>query len=430
MADREKKKKSGFSFRKLIYNDKYLIVISVILAVIFWVITSMNLSPETTKAISIPVAVDFSDTAAEQLGLKCFSDETVDVEVTISCKKYLAKDITADDINISLQSNAVTSSGNYDVPIKVDTNGNADFTVVSYYPTVYKGYFDFEDEKSMDVDIQYPEGDFIEDGYVMGQPMLSDSTVTVRGPRSYVSQVTSVSATVNIENKLKETTSMDLVLGAFDSNGSKVNYITVETGGEGFSVTIPVLKEMVLDVGVSFSGKPGKLDTGNFDISYSVDRVNAGVLEDANIEKAVVGSIDFSKLRVGDNEFTFNVESLEGFVILDNIKEIDVTVTVPSDYTEKTVSVNTGNVKVINVPDGYGTSVTGLSTGEVTVIGTEEELEKISSGEINLVVDLSNTDKDKISEGTSSYAVTSSVNNSDTCWIYGDCTANVRISKE
>ena len=47
MADIKKKHK--FSFRKLVYNDRYLIACSIIAAVVIWVVTSMNLSPETTK---------------------------------------------------------------------------------------------------------------------------------------------------------------------------------------------------------------------------------------------------------------------------------------------------------------------------------------------------------------------------------------------
>lgn len=47
-----KEKNGKFSIRKLIYNDKYLIIISIILAVIIWIVTSMNLSPETSKTIN------------------------------------------------------------------------------------------------------------------------------------------------------------------------------------------------------------------------------------------------------------------------------------------------------------------------------------------------------------------------------------------
>lgn len=427
MPKKEKKSRKNFSLRKLIYNDKYLIIISVVLAVVIWVATSINLSPETSKTINVALAADFSDSAAEQLGLKCYGEEQIDVEVTISCKKYMAKDITADDLNLYLQTNTVTSSGTFDVPIRVETDENADFTVTSYYPTVYRAYFDVEDKKTMDVDIKYSTDDFVEDGYTMGEPMLSESTVTVSGPRSYVSQVASVCATVNIEKKLRTTTSMDLVATALDSNGSSVNYITIETGGENLTITIPILKEMQLDVAANFTGKPSKINLSDFDISYSVNRVNAGVLDESDITNAVIGSIDFSRINTGENTFKFNVESLDGFVILDNINEIDVTVSVPSQYTEKTVAVSRDNIKIINAPDGYTAQINSLSTDEVTVIGTEENLDKISTANVSFVVDLSGVSSDDISKGSFTSKLTPGLTNSDTCWIYGNYTANVSL---
>ena len=47
MANTDNKNNKKFSLRKLIYNDKYLIVFSIITAVIVWISTSMSLSPET-----------------------------------------------------------------------------------------------------------------------------------------------------------------------------------------------------------------------------------------------------------------------------------------------------------------------------------------------------------------------------------------------
>lgn len=424
------KGKSSFSIRKLIYNDKYLIIISVVLAIVIWIVTSMNLSPETTKTISVPVSVDLTGTAAEQLGIKCFGEESVDVDVTITCKKYLAKDITADNLNVYLQTNTVTSNGNYDVPITVEArDNNSDFKITSYYPTVYRAYFDVEAERVMDIDIKYTKEDFIEEGYTMGIPMLSESSVTVKGPNTFVSQVTDVVATVNVNELLKTTTSMDIIPVALDSNGAKVSYIRLETVSNNLTVTIPVLKEMELDVATNFVGKPGKINTDDINVSYSVNRVNAGVLEDANITQAVIGNIDFSKLRPGENKFTFNVESLDSLVILDSIDEIEATVTIPDDYIEKTLWMNLNNVSIANAPAGYNTKATALSSYSVTLVGREEDIQNISAANIKLTVDLSSLNKDDVKTGISSYPVSAVIDNSDTCWVYGDYTASVNITK-
>ncbi len=113
-------KKRKFSFRKLVYNDRYLIVCSIIAAVIIWITSSMTLSPETTKTITVPVTVDFTDTLAEQLGIAYYGNSDLTVEVTVSCKKYIAKDITEKDITASLQTSNVTSTGYLSVPININ----------------------------------------------------------------------------------------------------------------------------------------------------------------------------------------------------------------------------------------------------------------------------------------------------------------------
>lgn len=425
-----KKKKSKFSIRKLIYNDKYLIIISVLLSVVVWIVTSINLSPETTKTITVPVTVDFSGSAADQLGLKCFGDENFDVDVTVNCKKYLAMEITAEDINITLDTNAVTSSGYTDVPVKVDTANNADFKVTSYYPTIYRAYFDIEDKKIMDIDINYSNENFIADGYMMGEPLLSKSSVTIQGPRTYVSQVKSVVSNVSIDEKLSSTITRNLTLTAVDSYGSRVSYVSIDTGNEGVTLTIPVLKETTLDVTSSFSGKPSQVDTSEFDITYSLNKVNAGVLEDSDIKSANVGNIDFSQLNTGKNEFTFDVNDLKGIIVLNNIDYIKVNVTVPDKYTSSTVGISTGNVSIVNVPDGYKAAVSSLSSNSVTIIGEEDNLEKITSSDIKLVIDLSSVETEDLKPGSMTLKATASIENSDNCWIYGNYNVTVNLTKE
>lgn len=150
MSEQQKPKKR-FSLRKLIYNDKNLIIISLLAAVCIWVATSMNLSPETTKNISVPLKIDFSDTVTEELGFKCYGESSMTVNVTVRAKKYLAKDISADDLDVKLQTSSVTTTGIHEVPISVSAGDSGDFTVESYYPTVYTGYFDVPEEQEMEI---------------------------------------------------------------------------------------------------------------------------------------------------------------------------------------------------------------------------------------------------------------------------------------
>lgn len=421
-------KKSKFSIKKLIYNDKYLIIISIILALIIWCVTSMSLSPETNKTITVPLAVDFTDSAATQLGIKCYGDDSIDVEVTVSCKKYLARDITADDINVYLQTNTVTSNGNLEVPIKVESGENADFKIVSFYPTVYRAYFDVEDEKVMDINVQYDNEDFIAEGYVKGENLLSESSVTVKGPKTYVSEVDRIVANVAFDEQISTTQTVALKLLPVNKNNQVLDYVTLSSKNENITLTVPVLKRTTLDVTSSFIGKPAGVDTTAFGINYSVASVNAGVLEEAGIKQANIGNIDFSKLTVGDNTFSFKTSSMESFTVLDDIDEITATVTVPDSYKTSTIYVNGKNVEITNVPDGYKAEVVSLSSYSVTAVGEEEGLNDLSTANVRLHADLSSLG-DNIKEGVNTFNLTATLDNSDACWIYGDYTVSIRVYK-
>lgn len=428
MTENNKKSSSKkFSIRKLIYNDKYLIIFSILAAIAIWIGTSINLSPQTTKTITVPVNVDFSNSAASQLGIKCYGEASIDVDVTVSCKKYLAKDITSDDLIATLQTNVVTNKGVIDVPIKVESGDRAEFTIQSYYPTHYSAYFDVEAEKNLDIELRYNNKDFIAEGYIMGSELLSETSAKITGPKTYVSLVDKLVADVNIDEKLTKTQSIDIKPQPIDVNGNIVDYITVDSGN--VNLTLPVLKQMELGVAVSFTSVPEGFDSKQLAVVYSVRKVNAGVLEDAGITEATIGNIDFSELKSGINRFTFQVSTLESMVILDDISEINVSVTVPSSvYTTKSVGVSASDVTVAKVPEGYKAEVVSISSKNVSVVGKADDLKSTDLG-VGMVVDLS-SQKEELQAGTYDLPVTATVENSKNCWVYGNYTARISITKE
>lgn len=424
-----KNEKSKFSMRKLIYNDKYLIIISVICAICIWIATSMNLSPETTKTISVPVTVDFSGSVTEELGIKCYGDESFNVDVTVKAKKYIAKDISSEDLNVQLQTNIVTTVGTHEVPISVSAGENADFSVESYYPSVYTAYFDVPEEEEMEIQLNYSTNDYIADGYVGGENLLNESSVIVSGPQTYVSRVSKVTADVAIKNKLKETATINIEPKAVDVYGNSVDYISLKYGSEKITLTIPVLKVEQLTPNVTITDAPTSVDLSKLSIDYSVKSIKAGVMEAAGIKAAELGEIKMSSLRVGENKFTFDTGQLDGITVLDDTDKVTVTVTVPSDYTSKDVDITASGVKLNNVPDGYTAKVVSLNADSVTVIGPEKAIDSVKSKNVVVSCDLTTKKGSSVQTGNHQYKLTVVVSGVDGVWIYGTYTANVNITK-
>lgn len=421
-SENKKRRKAKFSLRKLIYNDKYLIVLSVIAALVIWVATSINLSPETTKSVTVPVTVDFSGTLAEQLGIQYFDSTDITVDVTVSCQRYLARDITADDIEATLRTDTVTSAGYQSVQILVSARSNDEFTIDSYYPTSVAGLYDVYQEQSFPIDLKYSNTDFCADGYVAGATTLSSDEVLVGGPKTYVSQISKVEATVSLDNNLSESQLVDLAPVALDSNGKKLDYITFENS---VTANIPILKVENLSPQVNFVNAPVNVQN-IVDIDYSVSQVQAGVLESGENAVLDIGDIDFTKISAGSNQFTFNLSQLSGVVVLDGTTEITVTVTVPDDYETRNIRVSASDV-TISPPDGYSAQAVSIPDPTITVVGSSSALENLSSSNLVLSCDLKNSGN--LNTGVNEYVLSVSVNDAPDVWVYGSYTVRVNVSE-
>ena len=419
------KKSRKFSIRKLVYNDKYLIAMSILAAIIIWVVTSISFSPETTKKIVVPVAVDFTDTLAQQLGIEYYGSTDITVEVTVSCKKYLAKDIDENDVTAYLQTGTVTSTGFHSVPISVAPNEGQDFSIVSYYPTSAEGYYDIYDEQSFPIDIDFTNTNFTADGYVAGQTVLSEESVTVEGPKAYVSRVKTVSASITLDNNLTESQLIELEPVALDESGNKVDYVKVR---EQITANVPVLKVQNLEPTVNFINAPANaLDL--IDVKYSVKKVEVGVVETDGSEKLVIGEIDFSQIGTGKNEFTFDIKDIGGVTALDGTTEIKVTVTVPDDFETKTLVISRNNITCTAVT-GYKSRVVSLHKAQVTVIASSDEIDSVTADNLVMTCDINSADGSDIKTGTSAYPIIFSVKNAKTAWVSGVYNANIEITKE
>ncbi len=424
MADIKKKHK--FSFRKLVYNDRYLIACSIIAAVVIWVVTSMNLSPETTKKITVPVSIDFTDTLAEQLGIDYYGNSELTVEVTISCKKYLAKDIDETDINASLQISNVTSTGYLSVPIEVTpADNNAEFSIASYFPASAQGYYDVAQQQTLPLELNYTNESFAADGYVVGDVAINQNMVIVDGPRTYMSNVAKVVADITLENGLTESQRIYLQPKAVDENGNPVNYVSVNIPeGENVVATIPILKVQNLKPAVSFvSGPENAADF--LDVDYSVNTIQVGALESSDLKVLNLGNISFAELNIGKNEFEFETDKISGIKVLDGTEKIVVTVTVPDDYATKDISIYRRDIKP--ELDNYNVDITGISSNTIRIVANESVIDTIDKS--SLVLSLAPLDgEDTITEKTSVCKLSVAVNTQGNSWVIGTYTVNVNVT--
>lgn len=421
---KKKEKKKSFSLKTIIYNDKWLMVFSLLLAVVVWTATSINIGTDETKTVKMTAPINLGDEVSEQLGMQYFSlKDSVDISVSIKGPKYVIGQVTKDDLNVKFDTSGVTRTGEQTIPILV-TNGSKtlDFTVESVYPSSIDGYFDINTSKTFNVDVDYDDS-VVADGYFFGKPVLSDEKVTVSGPKTYIDKIDSVyvKGDLTSNKSVKETVNFKgeiqikgdgiedkyLKISPYDDSESKIDYI---------SVTIPVLRTVDLPVKINVEDIPNGISPSDYSISYSKTSIKAGVLDSANVNEAVIGTVSFSQLKSGVNTFEFTTDNLEGATALDENQKITVTVTISSDYVVQSIPLYTSSVNLVGAKDGTSPSIASVNSGLVTVVAPKGTV--INRSDLVLSCDVSDSDNETV-------AINAAVNN-DRAWVYGTYTATIK----
>ena len=96
MSKNKDKKANVKGLRSLLYNNKFVLLLSVILAFGIWIWVSIEKSPEVEVTISsVPVKIDMDNSVPAQLNLQIFGDNNYTVDVTVKGKKFIVSAPTA-----------------------------------------------------------------------------------------------------------------------------------------------------------------------------------------------------------------------------------------------------------------------------------------------------------------------------------------------
>ncbi|MEE1011246.1 MAG: hypothetical protein U0L11_04335, partial [Acutalibacteraceae bacterium] len=106
------KKKQRFS--DLFYNNRFLMVFSVVAAIFFWLVVVVEFGVEVEKEIkNIPVTIDYERIESD-FGLEPFGEKNYFVDVKVSGKKYIVdSDDISKEITVKANTGYVNAADNY-----------------------------------------------------------------------------------------------------------------------------------------------------------------------------------------------------------------------------------------------------------------------------------------------------------------------------
>lgn len=429
--NKQTEKKNTLSFSDLLKDKRFMLFFSCLLAFVLWMWVAIEKSPETQRVITgVPVQINLENSVPEQLGLSVFGNSEFTVDVTVKGKKYITSSLSADDIAVIANTNYVDGSGIKTLQIKVTPkDSNADYVISSYSSNYVEVYFDTYKEVELPITgvIETELTSVVPDGCVVGDTVLSKNTVLISGPTTEVNKISSVTANITIDKILEKTTVFDPAFKIVTNDGSSLEYVKLVTDESNITVTVPVLKEVVLPTTIEFRNAPSYFI--NNPLSYTVypSTVKVAVPVDMieTTEYYVVDTIDFADISGSINTFNIDVNTTaNSFKVLSNISKFTVKIDA-SDMVSKTITIPAKQISILNNRDDF--SVTALNDKDIAVkvVGKESHINNITADNLSIVVD---TTEQEIINNTSVLQGVVVVSGDFPCWSVGRYDVKVKVT--
>lgn len=409
-----------------IRESKWLnILMSVLLAVLFWLYVRAELDPsQTSWFYHVPVEITGSTVLTRQgLTVANLSQSTVDLRIEGPASVLDSLSRSRKDLSVTLDvskctegENKLVYTPNWPVNINTDSIVTIDRDPETITVTVEKLY-----TSSFNVEFQLKGT--VADGYQAGTPAINPETVVVSGPAEQVSRVKKVVAVLETEN-LDQRFAGDLPLILLDENGEQITDAEVALDSPTAYVVLPVV--VVKDVPLTVNFQPGGGATID-DITYEINpkslMVSGAESDMESLSEISLGSVDLSKV-VGTNTFTFPIDLDASLENVTGSTSATVTVTVNGLDTR---SFDVDNIQMVNIPDGYQVTL-ATQVRTVKVRGKQEDLNNIDASQLSIVADLSDVDF------TGLYSVPASkvkvyLNADSSVGVIGDYTVVVNVSR-
>lgn len=337
---------------------------------------------DTTVQQKVLNAVPISVVGNESSLLSVYSGYNSTVDVVISGRRNDIKEITENDVKITVDISSITEAGKYKLPVEIELPNGIE--LVENNPDTVSMYIDNKTSITVPVKIKTTDT-VIVSGYELGTVELSEEEVVVTGPEAVLDTIEFAQLTVSLGRvtaSMTYTGSIELI----DHNGESVENPYLKTDITDVSAEFPVFmtKEVPLTVGYRY----GYWNAENVNIIIDPATVRLrGKVEDVNrIEEIQLAVLDEKKLGVSN--VTYSSYTIQ---IDDDIENVDGKETALVQIEQFGTSNKTLILSQfgINNPNGLKYNLNTESIA-VTIRAPSKYIAVLDSAVISGVVDLAN----------------------------------------
>lgn len=381
-----------FSLKKLLYNKRFTIPLSIIIAFAFWLVIMIKENPDIQLTFTdIPVNINLENTFVSENGMEIIGDiSSQKFTVTVKGPSYVVSALKHNDFYVYASAAAINAPGEYQLEVSGGKNtAVSDYEFISISPATVNVNFDYVDTKEFTIKaradgVSATEGLIAETAVVSG---TESDTITIKGPRTVVNSIATVEAYAAVNETVSESATYDAEIRLYDEQGVAIDMTNLTLSESAVKVTVPISKRATVPVVADFTNLPDGFNKSG--IVYTIDHKTVTVIGTPEaidkINQVTLSAIDITAVSVSSNKFVASAKLPDGVRLLDTIQDFTVTIDV-SGYSEKTFTVS--SIKTKGLSAGLNAS-SDTVIRNVKICGPKEVIAKLKDNMLYASVDLS-----------------------------------------
>lgn len=371
--------------KKYLTNNILYKIVSVIFAIVLWIIVLNLNDPSTTRTIKdIPVTIENENAIIGQdMVYKIIAGNTA--SVTVTGPRSIVDKMSANDIKATADFQQLSQTNAVPIKVELRKQYNSRETVTLTNNT-FSMRLDIEQLEAKEFDIVVRNVGDLADNYVIYESKLSKKKVTVTAPTSVMNTIADVVAVVQA-NENSENFEKEVKLVCVDYGGREIKPLDYSIQMNFTRVKVKNIVYFSKEVTISddFDGVIPE-EYAIISREYSKDKVViVGKKEIVDTIGKVV--IPAQYLKFDENKSDYEIECLFNNVLPEGVesKDKDATVIVKmhiDKQAQKSYSVDVKKVALTNIPEGYEASIITKGIVVYSLSGLSEALIKYEAQEI------------------------------------------------
>lgn len=377
--------------KKKLLNNWLLKLASLLFAFSLWFIVINVTDPIDDKSFTnIPVRLVNENVLDDDKVYEVLDGTNMLRNVTVWAKSSVLRELTEDDIVAEADFNNLTATQTIEIK----------FYTTRYHDNVDKitgniGFvkLNIEDKKTKFLTLKMELTGEVAEGYLVNNARPDQNRITITGPESLVSQVSSAVVSVDVTDATDNImTRGDVVL--YDAEGHVVSSDALVTSFDSVGVNVQVYATKWVPIEYNVMGTPaaGYLQTG--EITANPEQILLAGSQEA-LQAVNRIQIPEEALNItGQSEDMMAVLDLNtylpaGTILADshyNGRAV-VTVHIEKEY-EKRYTVLASQIQIIGVPEGMEAQIDGRTEYELVLSGLQNDLDMIQENQLTGVVQI------------------------------------------